>query len=153
MIKKNFKLCLQWQNACRNQKIWKWFSHKMLLDKSQGHTILKDKLDVVSGKKKRKKKAPSLPLICASVCHALSNPGWNVSGRGVQRPWRTEQQVKLNSLRTCPASQLLQKFYCKVQPDPVLHKSPNVRVSYYFIFLSDTRICFSWEEKKLYIKN
>lgn len=97
--------------------------------------------------KKKKKKAPSLPLICASVCHALSNPGWNVSGRGVQRPWRTEQQVKLNSLRTCPASQLLQKFYCKVQPDPVLHKSPNVRVSYYFIFLSDTRICFSWEEK------
>lgn len=52
MIKKNFKLCLQWQNACRNQKIWKWFSHKMLLDKSQGHTILKDKLDVVSEKKK-----------------------------------------------------------------------------------------------------
>lgn len=54
------------------------------------------------------KKVPSLPVICASVCHARSNPGWNVSGRGVLRPRKTEQQVKLNSLRICPASQLLQ---------------------------------------------
>lgn len=61
-----------------------------------------------SEKKKKEKKGPSLPLICASVCHARSNPGWNVSGRGVLRPRGTEQQVKLNSLRTCPASQLLQ---------------------------------------------
>lgn len=26
-----------------------------------------------------------------------ANPGWNVSGRGVLRPRRTEQQVKVNS--------------------------------------------------------
>lgn len=68
-----------------------------------------------------KKKAPLLSLICASVYHVRSNPGWNVSGLGVLRPWGAEQQVKLNSLRTCPASQLLQEFYCKV-PDALSGK-------------------------------
>lgn len=49
----------------------------------QGQTAFKDtgKINSSVSGEKRKKEAPSLPLICASVGRARSNPGWNVSGR------------------------------------------------------------------------
>lgn len=43
------------------------------------------------------KKMSSLRLIWTSICHACSNPGWNVSGRGVLPTGGKEQQVKVKS--------------------------------------------------------
>lgn len=64
----------------------------------QGRAVLRDAGQILGSKEKKKKRKKNLLSLLFALPFAMrANPGWNVSGRGVQRPRRTEQQVKVNS--------------------------------------------------------